>query len=403
MGLRILIASGTDWPFPARLARAFGLLGARVEAMCLKASPLHRSGAQVRLHPFSALRPLRSLAGAIEASGADLFIPCDDLMAELMARLAQAEPRFAPLAQRSFGNPAALPVLTARNDFLEGAAEAGAPAADNLALQNQDDLEHAITQFGLPLVIKADGSWGGGGVVIARTREEAQAALQRFSSLSRWKIAAQAFKRRQPHLLARALSSCDPRPGAQRFVPGRPATSAIACWQGRVLAANHFDVVMAAGSGTGPATVLARTDDDAMQDSAVRIAARFGLSGIHGLDYMRDAQGRVFLLEINPRATPTSHLALGMGHDLPAALLSAAGQPTPDRPAVTQSRRIALYPQEAWRDPQSPHLDGGYHDVPADDPRLVAALTGNTLALTSFSQAFSGLSGLDSTPDPLRR
>jgi formate-dependent phosphoribosylglycinamide formyltransferase (GAR transformylase) len=401
--MRILIASGTDWPFPARLAQAFARLGARVEALCLKASPLRHSDGPARVHSFSGLKPLTTLKAAIDAAAPDLFLPCDDLMAELMARLAREEPRFAPLAQRACGDAAVLPQLVTRNAFLQAAAETGAPAADTLALEDESDLDRAIARFGLPLVIKADGSWGGEGVVIARSRDAADTALQRFRSRSRWKTIAQAFKRRQAHLLALAMMRRDPGPGAQRFIAGKPATSAIACWQGRVVAANHFDVMVAAGGGTGPATVLTRVADAAMQASAEKIAARFGLSGIHGLDYMRDADGNVFLLELNPRATPTSHLALGMGHDLPAALLSAAGIPTPDRPAVTQGSRIILYPQEVWRDPESPYPASGYHDVPADDPRLVAALTGEPDILTSFSSAFPGLSDLEKAPDPLRR
>jgi hypothetical protein len=130
-----------------------------------------------------------------------------------------------------------------------------------------------------------------------------------------------------------------------------------------------------------------------MQEAARRIAARFGLSGLYGLDYMRAEDGQVRLLEINPRATPTSHLALGPEHDLLAALLSAAGHPRLDRPAVTRGGRIALFPQEWRRDPQSPHLATAYHDLP--DPALAAALGWGCAPLTSFSSAFSGSSGLE--------
>jgi hypothetical protein len=404
MALKILIASGTNWPFPARLAHAFAGLGARVEGLCLKASPMRLSAAPERLHPFSALRPVESLAGALRKSAADLFIPCDDLMAELAWRLTLTRPEFSIAIGRSVGNVSAFPVLSARNEFLCEAEAAGAPVAGNIAITQAGDLDRALEQFGLPLVLKADGSWGGAGVVIARNRAAAHAALQRFSHPSRLKLAGQAIKRREPHRLVRALMPVAPRPGAQRFVAGHPATSAIACWQGKLLAANHFDVVVAGSDdGTGPATVVARSNCPAMQDSAARIAARFSLSGLYGLDYMRDGEGRVFLLEINPRATPTSHLALGMGHDLAAALLSAAGQPVPDRPAVTDKNRIALFPQEMNRDPASPHLTGGYHDLPLGDVRLAAALGASSQTLTSFSPAFSGLSALDGNPDPVRR
>jgi hypothetical protein len=392
---KILLASVTDWPFPARLAGAFTSLGGKVDAVCLKRSPVHRSGIAMRLHPFAALAPLKSLAKAIATASPDLVIPCDDLMAELLWRLAVARPEFAPLLARSCGNREAFPVLAARNDFLLAAAAAGAPVADTIALESEADLARAIAVFGLPLVLKADASWGGDGVVIARDAAAARGALARFSRTSRLKAVARALKRREPHLFVRARFAIDPRPGAQRFVAGHPATSSIACWQGKLLAANHFDVAVASGGfgGTGPATVLEVSHDPVMQDTARRLAARFGLSGLYGLDYMRGADGKVALLEINPRATPTAHLALGPDHDLAAALLRAAGHFIPDRPAVTQNPRIALFPQEWRRAPQSPHLQAGYHDLPLGDRALAAALGWGPAPLTSFFQAFSGPSG----------
>ncbi len=390
---KILLAAATDWPFPARLAGAFTALDAKVEALCLKRSPLRQSGLAIRRHGFSPLKPLASLATAIAASAPDLVVPCDDLMAELLWRLGRARPDFAPLLARSCGDANVFPALSSRNDFLRQAAQAGAPAADTIALDAAADLERAIATFGLPLVLKADGSWGGDGVAIAASRAEAQAALAKFSRASRLRAVAVAMKRREPHLLVRARFPRPPQPGAQRFIPGRPATSSIACWQGKLLAANHFDVLVS--NGTGPATVLGVSHDPAMEETARRLAACFGLSGLHGLDYMRGEDGQLRLLEINPRATPSAHLALGPDHDLAAALLTAAGHPMPDRPAATRQDRIALFPQEWRRDPQSPHLATAYHDLPQDDPALAAALDWRPAALTSFSQTFPSLPGLD--------
>jgi len=396
---KILLAAATDWPFPARLAGAFTALDARVEAVCLGKSPMRRSACVSRLHRFSPLKPLTSLARAITAAAPELVIPCDDLMAGLLWRLEQVQPELQPLLSRAVID--GFPLLSSRNDFLREAAMAGVAIADTIAVESADDLTRALAVFGLPLVVKADGCWGGDGVAIARDEAAARAAFQRFSGGSRLKDIARALKAGQWHLLARARFALAPRLGAQRFITGRPATSSIACWRGKVLAANHFDVLVS--NGTGPATVLEISHDPAMAEAARRIAARFNLSGLYGLDYMRGEDGATLLLEINPRATPTAHLALGPDHDLAAALLTAAGHPIPDRPAVTRQERIALFPQEWRRDATSPHLSAAFHDLPHADSALAAALGWRSPALTSFSPAIPGLSGFqDAAKDPGR-
>jgi formate-dependent phosphoribosylglycinamide formyltransferase (GAR transformylase) len=396
---RILLASATDWPFPARLAGAFAELGARVEAVCPRTNPLRHAAAPARLLRFSPWRPLASLTRALAAAEPDFVIPCDDMMAGLLWRLGQRRANIAPLLTKSGVN--VFPRLSARNEFLRQAADAGAPTAQTMALPSAAALDRAIGAFGFPLVLKADGFWGGDGVVIARDRNDAQRALARLGRSSPLGTVLRALRRGEPQALARLWTRVKPRPGAQRFIAGRPATSSIACWRGQVLAANHFDVRVS--NGTGPATVIAPCDDAVMMDAATRIAARFGLSGFYGLDYMRDGEGKVFLLEINPRATPTSHLALGPGRDLAAALLAALGHPVPDRPAVTRKDCIALFPQELNRDRSSPHLATAHHDLPLDDSRLAAALAPSGVALTRFSSGNSGLSGLTQAPKPLSR
>jgi hypothetical protein len=108
-----------------------------------------------------------------------------------------------------------------------------------------------------------------------------------------------------------------------------------------------------------------------MAAAAEAVAATFQLSGLFGLDYMRDAAGRVHLLEMNQRATPTMHLSLEQ--DLPASLLRAAGFAARSRPPVTDKREIALFPREWLRDPTSAWLTRAYHDVPWDDPMVLLA------------------------------
>ena len=89
---------------------------------------------------------------------------------------------------------------------------------------------------------------------------------------------------------------------------------------------------------------------------------------------MRDAAGNVHLIETNPRATQSSALALGPGHDLVAAM---AGCIAPSvrgaRPLVTTNDIFALFPQEWRRDPNSGWLRTAHLDVPWDDPEVLKA------------------------------
>ena len=161
---------------------------------------------------------------------------------------------------------------------------------------------------------------------------------------------------------------------AQEFIPGREATSLIACWQGTVLASLHFEV-LSKREAAGPATVLRWIDDPDMKSAAEKLARRLNLSGFHGFDFMLEAQtGKAYLIEINPRATQVGHLALGPDRDLPAALYAAAtGQLVQEAPQVTEKNTIVLFPHEWLRNPKSPYLQSGFHDVPFEEPELLRA------------------------------
>ena len=126
---------------------------------------------------------------------------------------------------------------------------------------------------------------------------------------------------------------------------------------------------------TGHATVVRLIEHREMTSAVERIARRLNLSGIHGLDFVLEASsGNAYLIEINPRTTQVGHLALGAGRNLPAALYTAITGKNNDTSArVTERDTVALFPQEWKRDPRSPYLSSGYHDVPWQEPALVSS------------------------------
>lgn len=363
MKQKILLATTVNWPSAARLAGAFSMLGARVEAVFPHHHVLRVCRYVDRAHRYRPLHAVESISAAIEASAPDLVIPCDDRALALLLSL----PGFKPLLERSLGPLPGYAVLTARAASIAALREEGIIAPQTLAVEDLDWLEEALTQVGLPCVMKADGSWGGDGVKFVCTREEAIRAFHRLQGPpSRLRSLVRAVLRRDGHFIAAARAPKPANVNVQALVAGKPATSVFAARNGEVLAALHMDVVSWAGD-TGPASLMQQVDDSRMDDAVRKLAARFKLNGLQGLDYVRDQDGVPHVIEVNPRATQICHLALGP--DLPAAILGL-----PPRPPVTESRRVALFPQLAAM-PDLPR--SVYRDVPWDDPAVLRAAAGD--------------------------
>ena len=123
----------------------------------------------------------------------------------------------------------------------------------------------------------------------------------------------------------------------------------------------------------GPSTVLRRIDNAEMSAAAEKMVNRLALSGLHGFDFMLEAETEnAYLIEINPRATQVGHLTLGPGHDIPAAITAAvSGEAIQVASKITQNDTIVLFPQEWIKNPKSPYIQSGYHDVPWEEPEFV--------------------------------
>jgi Carbamoyl-phosphate synthase L chain, ATP binding domain len=378
----VLIATTTRWIPTARLAVALANAGFVIDAVCPSKHPLANADAIRQFYSYRGLDPLTSFADAISAAKPDLIVPGDDRATQHLHLLYDQERRkgdagkpICALIERSLGASENFPILYARTKFIQLAQEQGIRVPKTEIIRDHDDLKKWIAQTDLPMVLKADGTSGGDGVRIVRTFDDAKRALR---SLQAPPLIARAVKRALvdqdrtlvwPSLLRRRSVV-----NAQAFVAGREATTSVACWKGEVLASLHFEVINKTVS-SGPASVLRLIDNAEMSAAAEKMARRLNLSGLHGFDFMLETQtGNAYLIEINPRLTQASHLTLGCGRDIPAALFSAiSGQPISPFAKVTEENTIALFPQEWIRDPASPFLQSAYHDVPWDKPELIRA------------------------------
>jgi hypothetical protein len=333
-------------------------------------------------HSYSVLSPVRSFAAAILATKPDLVIPGDDIAVQHLHRLHEvkrsddgAGSSFCALLERSMGSAESFPIVYSRTAFMELAREEGVRVPDTAGLSGVNELREWVRQASLPAVIKANGTSGGIGVRIVQTREDAE---REFLRLQAPPALLRALKRtlvdQDAKLLGPSIWRTPFRMSVQKFVRGCEATSAVACWKGKVVASSHFEVVKKLDE-TGHATVVRRIENPEMTEAAEKLVRRLNLSGLCGLDFMLEAGTRnAYLIEINPRCTQVGHLALGPGRDIAAALRAAVSEEKVEETlSVTEKDTIALFPQEWLRDSASPYLRTAYHDVPWDEPELIRA------------------------------
>jgi hypothetical protein len=383
MTSRILIYTTMSWPSAARYAAGFVAAGDEVHAACPENALVRLSRYVTKAHGYRPLTPLRSLRRAIVASAPDLIVACDDRAVSHLVRLHAAEMKkpgvpssVARIIVRSLGKPENYARVISRHGSLQEVQDRGVRVPDTLPIASESDVDHGLSALGLPVVIKSDGSWGGDGVVVAHTREEAHVAWRKLAlAPSRLRSLARAWRRKDMHFVLAALKPSASPVCMQRFIPGRPAASAFAAHNGKIVALFHYDVLVAEAT-IGPPSVIRRVDDAEMDKAARIVDERFQLSGLHGLDFIRDENGKVHLIEINPRATQGGTLPFGEGRDLPAALAQTLTDHPVGRRSAIGNDVVAFFPREMRRDPASPYLREGYHDIPHDDPALLRAMQG---------------------------
>jgi len=356
---------------------ALGHADCSVDAVCPRGHAVTATGALRRWYCYNGF--LSSIRSAIQKARPDFLIPCDDYATLGLHRLYQthreSDPALALLIERSLGNPEHHAVVRTRVRLLAAAKELDISVPETETLTGKDALAAWLSTHQLPAYIKADGTSGGVGVRLVETPQEAQRAFDALSSPPGvLRTVKRALVDKDLRLLAPCLGRWRPVVSIQKVITGSEANCAVSCWQGRLLSCISAEVIQR-DDEYGPATVIRIVDNPEMLAAAERIAARFQLSGLFGLDFILEAAtGTAYLLEMNARSTQTCHLDLGPGRNLIqplAAEFSGYASETLSPANIAGRDTIALFPAEWKRDPCSPYLASAFHDVPWEEPELV--------------------------------
>ncbi len=375
---RVLLIATLHTLSSARLSQALCAVGFEVEAVCARLHPIRYLQAPPRLHRLGYFSELRSIKRAIDLAEPDILVPCDEPAVALLHRLHAREPdsAYSELIERSLGNPAMFEFTRRKSNLMALASSLGLAVPRSLPVSSLRVLPELGKALGYPLVLKRDSTWGGTGVTIVKDASELSNGWSRIAGLTSLLRAAKcAFQSRRIKILIERVASRFSFIEAQSYVAGTPANRTIVCWKGQVLA-GFSALALDTWGVVGPASLIKFIDHPQMAKTAELLAGKLGLSGFHGLDFVVTPSGEALLLELNPRATPTSHLAVSADVHLPSALYRAVtrSEPRAIRDAIA-SEQVALFPDYWQQHLAHGPLPGVYHDVPWDESAILDRLS----------------------------
>lgn len=375
---KVLLVASNWWPLSARLAIALFRHGCNVAALCPPGHPLRYVTQLKEIHSYRRVGSRASLLAAIQEARPQAIIPCDDRCVAQLYELHGEIPELRPLIELSLGNPSAFEYAESRGRLLDLARQLGIRVPCSCAVGSVEEARECYSQYAPMAVLKLDGTYGGEGVRIVHSPAEAASTYAEMSTA--WGGLAFAYKRMLVNRDPLALWARGRKPKLaitlQRFVSGTPANIMAASWQGKILADASVEAISCQGA-MGAANVVRVIRNDEMSRAAALLAARLGLSGFFGLDFILErSTGVPYLIEMNPRCTQLGHLPLSRQGDLAGIWFASLMGGGSRKEAVSTAcpETIAFFPQ-AWHwGTQSGDLQNAYHDVPWDERRLVEVL-----------------------------
>ena len=388
---------------PVRLPKFMDAAGFRVAALCPSSNPLAYTKFTEQVFDLprtkSAPRMAAALRHAMQAWQPALVIPADEMVFSLLRSLLVdtsagtgahgLTDTMRAVLERSLGDAAQRDAMLFKNDTQQLAARIGVRVPAGRAVSSAEDAALAASGLGYPVVVKSSYGWGGAGVRVCDTPEQLIRAYEDMGPRDIRPDAAKAFiLQRLRRLLGRDWYPEPQQLWVQSRIVGDPAMYTFSAVEGRMLA-GFAGIPCTTSTAVGHSTVVDCGPHPEMAAASASMVAALGITGFASFDFMIErSTGASYLLECNPRPTQVSHLGRRLDVDLCAALHAALVERFDQRPdagrcqyretlahtAQTSARRetIALFPQEWARAHDSRALHDLYHDVPWDDPGLVA-------------------------------
>ncbi len=373
----LIVACARDWIGIARMPQALRQAGFTVRAVSPSGAYLSRSSHLEKAYEYAGPAAGNDhavfLQRILDEWAADLLIPGDDVAVQFLHvlwQLSEKSPlnaRARELIERSLGTPALFEEVDKKSLLSKFAAASGTLFPPQVVCPSLKEAQDFVAQHGFPVIHKTDFTFGGQGVHICAHEAELFDLLK------------------QPSLTNSDLQRRPATFTLQKCLIGKTLGVSLTAHQGKTLSAFSYAKERTNPPRVGPTSVARPIDRPDLLETARRLVDYFQYTGFGGLDFLDDETNQMtYLLEFNPRPTPTCHLGQLLSADLCGALHAAlSGTPMPAVQPHELPPLIALFPNEWLRDQKSPYLHTAYHDVPWDDPSLLLHIINGVIRISA--------------------
>lgn len=368
--MRVLVFGVEKWLGIARMPKLLRNAGFEVGVLCTEdtflAATSHRDE-RFLLQAVDGPHVVAALNKAIGEWGAELIVPGDGIVLSILHQMVARGESGAPTGllpaavaaiERSLPPSRFFAATENKSAFLEMCRDLHVRTPEWHRAVTMADLLAFADEAGYPVVVKAEDTGRGAGVFVCESEDDlanaGYATLPQFTS----------HGRRQ---------AGDPVT-VERFIRGSIAQFVSVAWEGRVVAGTSAIKLHGNPEKTGPPTVIQFVDPGEAEELVGVLAAHAHFSGFATHDYVvEESTGLTYLTGCNPWPAAASAAAVHAGVDLGQALFAVVTHAPRQRYFLREGTVVALYPQEIIRDPKSEFLKTAIHDVPENDPELVAA------------------------------